>query len=460
MDEVHFISSSFKTARLANMKWQVCFALILSLVCSAAREQLYFTEGQSLILRPEITGHVESLEWKRNHSLLVEWDGSSLLFSSKDVKNRTTLDVTNGTLEISDAVASDAGRYTLSLNNVELEQVFEAILVLRLDMPEVHVWPLKCTCRSDNCTLHCGKHHIDVGPVNYSWRTQPGGETQIGERDKLIDRTTSTIANFSCVVTNPVDRKVSDPIDNPFYQCDNRSTDNVVVLHVYFTAGQSLTLRPKITGQVESLEWKRNHTLLVEWDRGKLLFSSNDVKTRTTLDNKTGALQISATVATDAGLYTLLVNNMELDQVFEATFIRCLDTPQVYVSPLACTSRSDSCTLHCGKRLTDVGPVDYFWRALPGGEMQKGGWDRRIDRMNSTVAKFSCVAVNAVDRKESDPIDNPFYRWHSLSADSIMGMVVILVILVILTRRQVSEDESEGEAMNRLPNCPEDATEM
>ncbi|XP_057682071.1 uncharacterized protein LOC130909495 [Corythoichthys intestinalis] len=405
------------------MKRQVCFALILLLVRSAAWDSVYFTEGESLTLRPKITGQVKSLEWKRNHTFLVEWDGS-FLFDSKDVKRRTTLHVKNGTLEISDAVPSDAGRYTLLLNNVELDQVFEAIFIRRIDAPVVHICPLKCSCRSDNCTLHCGKRLTDVGPVDYFWRALPGGEMQKGGLDKRIDRMNSAFANFSCVIKNPVDRKESDPIDNPFYQCDNRSTDNFVVLPVNFAEGQSLRLCPGIKDPIETLEWKRNLDPLVEWDKGQLFFYSRDVKRRTTLDVKTGVLEISDAVASDAGRYTLLLNNAELDQVFEATVIRRPHKLQVYVSPLLCTCRSDNCMLHCGKRLTEVGVVQFYWQALPGGEMQKGGWDRRIDQMNSTIANFSCIVTNSVYWKQSDPIGNPFYQCNNRSTDNVVVLPV------------------------------------
>ncbi|XP_061546767.1 uncharacterized protein LOC133410052 [Phycodurus eques] len=180
---------------------------------------VYFAEGQKLTLQPAVQGPIRSIEWKRNRNLLAEWYESQerpTYFGGETFRGRISLNVGTGTLEIADAVATDAGEFTLALNDVSQDDDYIVKFVRLVPEPEMHVSPVACSAESENCTLHCGGNTNGTESLTYFWRTEPGTET-VGESYKVIDRTTEAVRSFVCAMENPLSRKESKPFDNPFY---------------------------------------------------------------------------------------------------------------------------------------------------------------------------------------------------------------------------------------------------
>ncbi|XP_061646210.1 uncharacterized protein LOC133485875 [Phyllopteryx taeniolatus] len=202
-----------KRAPLLSLFWS-------SLLGAAVGVDVHFAEGQKLTLRPVFRGPITSIEWKRNRHLLAEWYESlerPIYFGGETFKGRIALDVSTGTLEIADAVATDAGLFTLALNDVSQDDDFIVKFLRLVPEPEVHVSPVACSAESENCTLRCGGNTSGAEALTYFWRTEPGTET-VGESYKVIDRTTEAVRSFVCAMENPLGRKESKPLYNPFYR--------------------------------------------------------------------------------------------------------------------------------------------------------------------------------------------------------------------------------------------------
>uniref|UniRef100_A0A3Q2YBQ6 Uncharacterized LOC109510221 n=1 Tax=Hippocampus comes TaxID=109280 RepID=A0A3Q2YBQ6_HIPCM len=170
------------------MKRRVSFCLCLwSLIGSAVGEivNVYVAEGQTLTLRPKFKDPVESVEWQRNRNLLAEWAGNEVT----RYDNRIALN----------------------------DEVFAVKVIKFVPEPEVHPTPLACSENLETCTLHCGGDTSGAEPVTYIWRTEP--ETEMPEvRNRTIDRKTSAVKSFFCIMQNPLGRKESQAFANPFYQ--------------------------------------------------------------------------------------------------------------------------------------------------------------------------------------------------------------------------------------------------
>ncbi|XP_051936727.1 uncharacterized protein LOC127610525 [Hippocampus zosterae] len=198
------------------MKRPVSFCLCLwSLIGCAVGKivNVYVAEGQTLTLRPKLQGPVQSVEWKQKRDIIIESDGGEVT----RYDDRIALNVTNAVLELAGVVAADAGTFTVSLNNVMQDEVFAVHVIKFVPKPEVHSTPLACSENLENCTLHCGGDTSGREPVTYFWRTEPGEEMP-GARNRTIDRTTSAVKSFFCIMQNPLGRMESQAFANPFHQ--------------------------------------------------------------------------------------------------------------------------------------------------------------------------------------------------------------------------------------------------
>lgn len=195
------------------MSFCVC---LWSLIGSAVGEivNVYVAEGQTPTLRPKLQGPVQSIEWKRNRDLLAEWHGDGVT----RYDDRFALNVSNAVLELVGVVAADAdSTFTVSLNNVMQDEVFVVKVIDFVPEPKVHPTPLACSNNLESCTVHCGGDTNGSEPVTFFWRTEPGNEMP-GVRHRTIDRTTSAVKSFFCIMQNPLGRKESQAFANPFYQ--------------------------------------------------------------------------------------------------------------------------------------------------------------------------------------------------------------------------------------------------
>ncbi|XP_037118320.1 uncharacterized protein LOC119129276 [Syngnathus acus] len=439
------------------MKRQIIWCLFLwsRLGCTVSTiVDVYIALGQTLTVRPQLQGPIQNLEWKRNRNLLAESYGAEVTLYD----NRVSLNASNGVLELVRVVATDAGRLTLSVNNIQQEYVFVVKVIRHVPEPEVQPNPLPCSEQFESCMLHCGGNTIGAEPITYSWKTEPVKKMTEG-RNRSIDRTSDSIRSFVCVMQNPLGQRESQAFANPFYRDQSlHGLGPGEIVALYVALGQTLTVWPQLQGPIQSLEWKRNSNLLAKWD-GTEVTAYDD---RVSLNVSNGVLELVRAVATDAGMFTLSLNNVQQNDVFVVKVIRHVPEPEVQPNPLACSEEFESCTLHCGGNTSGAEPITYSWKTEPVKKMT-GGRNRSINRTSDSIRSFVCVMQNPLGQKESQAFANPFYRdqsLHGLGPGEIVGVIVAVAVILaapllvyLLWRKkqsnaEISEPNESGRGTN------------
>ncbi|MED6293201.1 hypothetical protein CHARACLAT_008291 [Characodon lateralis] len=196
--------------------------LALMVLLVAAQEQLiYFEIGGRLVLRPEFSGPITSITWKHKRDIVAEWikDSGPLEYLG-DLKGRSELDLTTGTLTVSNTLKANDGLFTVEINNKVLPGTFFAVGVQNLNQTKVEVImrPLTCSSDASDCSLDCGEDFGDGQPVQYFWKNGEAGKWESGEKRKVIsnDEETRSFKSFTCKAKNRISEKESDPLENPF----------------------------------------------------------------------------------------------------------------------------------------------------------------------------------------------------------------------------------------------------
>ncbi|MEQ2157872.1 hypothetical protein GOODEAATRI_006297 [Goodea atripinnis] len=212
--------------------------LILMGLLVAAQEQLkYFGIGGKLVLRPKFSGPITSITWKHKGNLVAEWikDKVALEYLG-DLKGRSELNLTTGTLTVSNMLKDHDGLFTVEINEEVLPGSFKAVGIRNLNQTKVEVImrPLTCSSEAPDCTLDCGEDFRDAEPVQYFWKNGETGKWESGEKKKVIinDEKILNFKSFTCKAKNPVSEKESDPLENPFFSKSGGSNTWVVVLVV------------------------------------------------------------------------------------------------------------------------------------------------------------------------------------------------------------------------------------
>ncbi|MEQ2276428.1 hypothetical protein XENORESO_019709 [Xenotaenia resolanae] len=207
------------------MKVQSAVALLLVelmvLLVAAQEPPKYFEIGGKLVLRPEFSGPITSITWKHNGNLVAEWikDAVPLEYLG-DLKGRSELDLTTGTLTVSNMLKADDGLFKVEINEKVLPGSFNAVGIRNLKQKKVEVImrPLTCSSEASSCTMGCGENFGDAEPVQYFWKNGEAGKWESGEKRKVInnDEETRSFKSFTCKAKNLFSEKESDPLENPF----------------------------------------------------------------------------------------------------------------------------------------------------------------------------------------------------------------------------------------------------
>ncbi|XP_014193799.2 uncharacterized protein LOC106633511 [Haplochromis burtoni] len=209
----------------------------------------------------------------------------------------------------------------------------------------------------------------------------------------------------------------------------------------YFRVGGTLQLSPEpVYGQITSIVWKYGKNLLAEWVKDQIpLTYYSKFRGRTTLNTDTGVLEIRNMTAADNEVYTVEINNQIQSRVHKIMAIEDVPRPVLEAKPLSCGSASKDCKLVCEGDASKAGPVEYFW------EKDDREWEKSKentmeiinDEETQRVKTFSCRIQNQFSEKESNALDNPFYREETtkepstLGSGAIVGIVLVVILLVV-----------------------------
>ncbi|XP_034465650.1 SLAM family member 5-like [Hippoglossus hippoglossus] len=203
----------------------------------------------------------------------------------------------------------------------------------------------------------------------------------------------------------------------------------------YFEDGKQLVLTPPEHGSViSSVVWTHNSNLVVEWVNKDLEFFGS-FKGRTSLDESTAQLTVSAARQSDGGEYRVEINNVQQSQVYTAIVIKKVPKPSVVVVPTSCSTNSSRCTLTCQGDPAGTEPLTYSWRKDSGwwGPEQQS-MDHLIinDVKTKRVEEISCRMKNPVSEEESDPLKNPMYRKGYVSPGELAAIICSSILAVVL----------------------------
>ncbi|XP_004570682.3 uncharacterized protein LOC101466958 [Maylandia zebra] len=209
----------------------------------------------------------------------------------------------------------------------------------------------------------------------------------------------------------------------------------------YIRVGGTLQLSPQpVGGAITSVVWKYGKNLLAEWETKQIpLTYYSKFRGRTTLNTGTGELEIRNMTAADNEVYTVEINNHVQSQVHKIMAIEDVPQPVLEAKPLSCSSASKDCKLVCEGDVSKAGPVEYFWKK-DDGEWEKSEENTMEiinDEETQRVKKFSCRIKNRFSEKETNALDNPFYREETTKEPSspgsgvIVGIVLVVILLVV-----------------------------
>ncbi|CAK6978313.1 uncharacterized protein LOC128373121 [Scomber scombrus] len=210
----------------------------------------------------------------------------------------------------------------------------------------------------------------------------------------------------------------------------------------FFGEGGTLELRPNFSGKISTVIWKLNKNLVAEWVKSINDLTYYDVfVNRTTLNKETGILEIRKMSSNDSGVYRVEINNKVLPESYNVKVIKEVTKPVVLLQPLTCSDALEDCTLLCERKsdeavaLAEAELVTYSWK-MGDREWMDGEKNRDItkDEETQNIKTFSCRMKNPISEKQSDPIENIFYREDP--ADSGLRVKLtepVLIFLVILS---------------------------
>ncbi|XP_044228183.1 T-cell surface antigen CD2-like [Thunnus albacares] len=237
----------------------------------------------------------------------------------------------------------------------------------------------------------------------------------------------------------------------------------------FFGEGGELLLRPPVSEDITSIQWKHNNNLVAEWVKGIVgLQYYGGFNNRTTLNIITGDLEIRNMSLADSGEYSVEINNKVQPKRYTAKLIGRVPKPAVLVKPLTCTATSENCILTCHGNTEEAEPVTYSWK-MGGEEWEDGKKDRKItnDETTKRVKTFSCRMNNTISEEESKPKDNPFYK-DKPTPSPVIPVVVVLVLIALFgvcgcvgfrkrkdIEKRINELRKSGTSSNGNENNPE-----
>uniref|UniRef100_A0A3Q3N0V2 Uncharacterized LOC113131398 n=1 Tax=Mastacembelus armatus TaxID=205130 RepID=A0A3Q3N0V2_9TELE len=169
---------------------------------------------------------------------------------------------------------------------------------------------------------------------------------------------------------------------------------------IYFAIGKSLVLTPPkpVTGNIV---WKHGFNLVAEWETGVPDYYGS-FSGRSTLDIKTGRLEIKKTTKEDEGEYTVEIDRNVLNVRYVAKIPKEVPMPEVVPKPLSCSSREENCTFSCEGDTTGAGQVTYSWK-MGEGEWMKGEKDINLIKTEvEHIKTITCQMENVASQREMD----------------------------------------------------------
>ncbi|XP_053170665.1 CD48 antigen-like isoform X1 [Scomber japonicus] len=168
---------------------------------------------------------------------------------------------------------------------------------------------------------------------------------------------------------------------------------------------------------ITDITWKHGSVVAMEWHGTGKGSSHGNFQGRALLDTGTGEMTIETLTKGDDGIYTATINTNLTSQT-KLLVISPVPKPSISVK-----CDTTTCTFNCEAKLTDAGPVTYWWKA---------DYRRWTSTSRQRITKedkeewFSCIVENPVSSHRSDEIFNPF-----LPSSKTWIYILVAVILAV-----------------------------
>ncbi|XP_051752037.1 carcinoembryonic antigen-related cell adhesion molecule 1 isoform X2 [Ctenopharyngodon idella] len=391
-------------------------------------EGVFKAVGEQVSFRPDkpLPSPVTSIIWKHinNDGIVVkaiEWDEGEILIPNPRFKGITTVDEKTGQINITNLNYSHSGVYTIDINSKEQEQRFTLTVMERVPKPVIEREIIKNNIVFVNLTCKYNEMIIwknSTGQILPGLALHPKGEF-------ITVKKTANLSNFyTCTLTNAVSEETSDPV----YERDLFKVEDVKK-----AVGDQVTFfgPDKFVPPVTSIIWKHRNSSgvtvkAIEWDEGEILIPNPIFKGITTLDNKTGQINITNLKVEHSGVYTININGREQGQRFNLTVMEPVPQPVIKIEKI---DNPDVVYLRC-EYSEPIIWKNSTGQTLKGSSITPKGESITVNKNGTPENFYTCTLDNGASKKTSDPVyERDLFKDEP---DSGLSWKVPLVLLVIL----------------------------
>lgn len=187
--------------------------LAISLTVKSEQTVIFKKIGSEVVLKPPTpsSSPINSVLWKQNGNLAVEWDGNTDVYSH--FKGRSSLTITSGELTLKNLTADLSGDYVVEINGNLLGGPTLKVLS---PVPKPSIIS-SCNEEKTHCTLTCEGNVTAMDPKpTYIWKFNATERTSANNNYEITPE--ASAYEFICELENPVSRESSEPIKDPFSQ--------------------------------------------------------------------------------------------------------------------------------------------------------------------------------------------------------------------------------------------------
>ncbi|ROI62526.1 CD48 antigen [Anabarilius grahami] len=374
----------------------ICEAVSGDYVTKAVNSETAFTPVSGSVA-PSTT----SIIWKHRNNAgvvvkVIEWDrdDGSIEIPNANFKSHTRLDKGTGELTLKDLQLKHTGVYTIDINSKEQRKQFSLTVIEHVNKPRI----TKDCLLGDvpECTLSCDGGDGPSEPT-ITWKNS-AGETLYRQNMRTITVTKSSDPEnfYTCTLKNAVSEETSDPV----YERD--LFDGVDVMKA---VGDQVSFHPdkSLPPPVTSIIWKHINTAgivvkAIEWDEGEILIPNPRFRDITTVDEKTGQINITNLKVEHSGVYTIDINSKEQQQRFTLTVMERV--PKPVIEPEKIKDNPLVVNLTCKYSETIIWK-NSAGQILPGLALHPKGEFITVEKKGNLENSYTCTLKNAVSEETS-----------------------------------------------------------
>ncbi|XP_048054037.1 uncharacterized protein LOC125272903 isoform X2 [Megalobrama amblycephala] len=205
---------------------------------------------------------------------------------------------------------------------------------------------------------------------------------------------------------------------------------------VFKAVGDRVSFRPDkpLPSIVTSIIWKHINTdgtvvKAIEWDEGEILIPNPRFKNITTVDEKTGQINITNLKIEHSGVYTIDINSKEQEQRFTLTVEERV--PKPVIEPEKIKDNSDVVNLTCKYSETIIWK-NSSGQILPGLALHPKGEFITVENEGNPVNFFTCTLKNTVSEETSARVYERDLFNVSIKGCAVAAVIPWITMIIIM----------------------------